>query len=298
MVFLRKTLYCLLALFTMLPLQAKKPSKTETLSVEQEKQFSYYWYAAKQAIEQERYADAYTLLEFCRSIKPHDGQTLTFLGIIYDGLGQKEMAIDCFRQAYEADPEGQWQRYLDWQLHQQLEAKQWNEALKTLDEIDKYKKDLDGQSAYLRFRLYLSMGKTKKGLAVLDKYLETDPDNLQFLVLRMELMEHMHASPKTLYAMYDKILELDPTNIMVLNNYAYFLCINKGDLQKAERMSAITIREQPNNPVYLDTYGWILHMQGKDDLALFYLQRALGYAEDGATKTEIEKHLKEVKGER
>ena len=69
----------------------------------------------------------------------------------------------------------------------------------------------------------------------------------------------------------------------------------KGDLQKAEQMSAITIREEPFNPVYLDTYGWILHLQGQNELAAFYLQKALGNAKEDATKHEIEVHLHSIK---
>ena len=80
----------------------------------------------------------------------------------------------------------------------------------------------------------------------------------------------------------------------VLNNYAYYLATHKGDLQKAERMSAITIREEPNNPVYLDTYGWILHMQGQDELAIFYLKRALSNSKE-ELQGEIKAHIKELK---
>ena len=78
---------------------AKKATKP-TLSVEQEQQFKYYWYAAKQAIEQERYADAYALLEFCHMLNPKDGQTNAFLGVLYDGIGNKEQAQKLYQQAY------------------------------------------------------------------------------------------------------------------------------------------------------------------------------------------------------
>jgi len=82
---------------------------------------------------------------------------------------------------------------------------------------------------------------------------------------------------------------------MVLNNYAYHLATHGGDLTKAEQMSAVTIREQPNNPVYLDTYGWILHLKGQDELAKFYLNKALWNAQKTGNKEEIEKHLEAIK---
>ena len=99
----------LLALWTMvLPLAAKKPKAPDVqpLSIEQEQQFAYYWYAVKQAITEERYTDAYALLEFCTMIKPEDGQTLYFLGVIYQGLGQMERAYKTFEKAYSVQPKG------------------------------------------------------------------------------------------------------------------------------------------------------------------------------------------------
>ena len=271
---------------------AKKATKP-TLSVEQEQQFKYYWYAAKQAIEQERYADAYALLEFCHMLNPKDGQTNAFLGVLYDGIGNKEQAQKLYQQAYEADPEGQWQRYLDLKMKKCIEEQNWEEALKTQDEIDRHQLD-EASSAYMHFRLYAAQGKAKKAMQALDKYLEDDPTNLRFLVLKMELMERTNAKPAALYAMYEKILAIEPMYLAVLNNYAYHLATHKGDLQKAEKMSALTIREEPTNPVYLDTYGWILHMQGQNELAKFYLERAQNNAKDNSTLLEIQKHLNAI----
>ena len=328
-----------------LPLSAKKvqPKEVATLSVEQEQQFSYYWYAAKQAIEQGRYPEALVLLEFCHMIKPDDGQTLTFLAILYDGIGQKKRALETFKKAFEADPRDQWERYcsvlMDMQTKEAAEEAlavlekayesqkskgdsrkskvesqktkvdedlleqlrhgymvfgQWAKAIAIQDELDQIT-GYDAYSAVNRYRAYLAWGKTKKAIEAVDKYLELDPTNVQFLLFRMEIMEHMGVKQTELYAMYDRILELDPYNIGVLNNYAYHLATHKGDLQKAERMSAITIKEQPTNAIYLDTYGWILHMQGQKELALFYLQRALSNSGDENVKAEIEKHIKQIK---
>lgn len=314
-----------------LPLSAKKvqPKEVATLSVEQEQQFSYYWYAAKQAIEQDRYPEALVLLEFCHMIKPDDGQTLTFLAILYDGIGQKERALETFKKAFEADPHDQWSRYcsvlmdkktkeaaeealrvlekaydaqkphVEEDLLEQLRRGymvfgQWAKAIAIQDELDKIT-GYDAYSAVNRYRAYVAWGKTKKAVEAVDKYLELDPTNVQFLLFRMEIMEHMGVKQTELYAMYDRILALDPYNVGVLNNYAYHLATHKGDLQRAERMSAITIKEQPSNPVYLDTYGWILYMQGQKELALFYLQRALSNSESKQVTEEIQKHIDKVK---
>ena len=297
MVLLRKTLYILIALLAIQPIGACKKAKVETrsavtLTAEQKQQFTYYWYAAKEALAHEKYDEALVLLEFCRAIKPNDGQTLTFLGMMYDGLRMPERAMKLFQQAYEADPEGQWKNYLEQRMQQALKEGNWKEALSIQDEIDTHQ-EYDASSAYTHARLYMVGGKPKQALAALDKYLETDPTHLPLLTMRVEIMEQMGAKSKDLYPYYERVLALNPGNLMVLNNYAYHLATHGGDLKEAERMSAITIREEPDNPVYLDTYGWILHLQGQDELALFFLQRALNN-DNVKAKDEIQKHIIDV----
>ena len=63
-----------------------------SLTPEQEQQFKYYWYAAREAIEQEKYPEAYALLEFCHLLNPNDGMTLYQLGVIQTGLKHEEEA--------------------------------------------------------------------------------------------------------------------------------------------------------------------------------------------------------------
>lgn len=282
-----------LLLLLALPVSAKK---VQPLSVEQEQQFTYYWYAARQAITDERYADAYVLLEFCNELKPNDGQTLYFLGIIYQALKQEDKAYATFEKAYAVQKKGKVnEELLDRLKMLYINRQEWSKALKMQDEIDA-QNSYDGYSAITRYRIYAMWNKPKKAIQEIDKYLKIDPTNLRFLLFRLELMEQTGAKKKDLYAMYDKVLELDPYNLMVLNNYAYLRAVNGDDLKRAERMSEQTIREQPSNPVYLDTYGWILHLQGQDELAKFYLYRALQNAGNNENVIqEIKKHVDAIK---
>ena len=328
MVLLRRTLYCLLVLLTVLPVSAKKPQPAApALTTEQKQQFTYYWYAAMQALEDNDYPQALVLLEFCDAINPNNGKALEYLGILYRAMGQNDRCMDALKRAFEADPRDCWYRYSSELLEQKTEEAareamrvreralkenpkndelmerlqrvyislgEWKKALKMQDRIDGVK-GFDGYSAVTRYRLLLTMKKPKQALATIDKYLELDPTNLQFLVFRIEVMEQMKTKPADLYAAYDKILAIYPGHIGILNNYAYHLATHKGDLQRAERMSEQTIREEPNNAVYLDTYGWILHLKGQDDLAKFYLNRALINAQNEVTTKEVQKHLNAIK---
>lgn len=77
------------------------------------------------------------------------------------------------------------------------------------------------------------------------------------------------------FANYEQSLAANPKNIMVMNNYAYYLSLEKAELKKAERMSAKTVELEPKNSTYLDTYAWILYQEGNYSLAKFYIERAM-----------------------
>lgn len=80
---------------------------------------------------------------------------------------------------------------------------------------------------------------------------------------------------------YEKALAIDPENIQVLNNYAYYLSIRKENIDKALKMGKKLIEKAPENPTYLDTYGWILYADGQYKEALKYLEKAALNSDDG-----------------
>ncbi|MFR9165431.1 MAG: tetratricopeptide repeat protein [Dysgonomonas sp.] len=82
------------------------------------------------------------------------------------------------------------------------------------------------------------------------------------------------------FTAYRKALVYNPQNLGVLNNYSYHLSLEKKDLDRAEKMSSVTIKAEPTNPTYLDTYGWILFEQGDYVTAKIYLENAVKYSEE------------------
>jgi len=86
---------------------------------------------------------------------------------------------------------------------------------------------------------------------------------------------------------------LNPQNLPVLNNYSYYLSLERKNLDKAEQMSGITIKAEPTNPTYLDTYGWILFEQGAYTMAKIYIEKAIEYGKD-ETSAEVLEHYGDV----
>ena len=95
------------------------------------------------------------------------------------------------------------------------------------------------------------------------------------------------------YSCYDEALKFNDRNYTVLNNYAYFLCIEGGDLNKAENMAAKVVQQYPDEPTYLDTYAWIYYLQGNYMLAKFYQQRAMDKSGDHPTE-ELKQHYEAI----
>lgn len=94
------------------------------------------------------------------------------------------------------------------------------------------------------------------------------------------------------YEAYDEALKYNDKNVVVLNNYSYFLSLEKKDLKKAERMSAQCIKLEPDNATYLDTYAWIFFVQGNYTLAKVYIESAL--AKDKTNSAELVDHYGDI----
>ena len=88
-------------------------------------------------------------------------------------------------------------------------------------------------------------------------------------------MYHTQKQMKEAYAAYDSALVYNPSNIGALNNYAYYLSVECRDLDKAEEMSYKTVKAEPNNATYLDTYAWILFEKGNYAEARIYIDNAM-----------------------
>lgn len=87
--------------------------------------------------------------------------------------------------------------------------------------------------------------------------------------------EHELGNNKATLEAYDSALVYNPRNIVVLNNYAYYLALDDSNLVRAEEMSYKTIKEEPENPIYVDTYMWILFKQQRYEEAKAYAEKLM-----------------------
>ena len=104
---------------------------------------------------------------------------------------------------------------------------------------------------------------------------QSDKDLASDLYSMLGDLYHMQKMDAKAYAAYDSALVYKPDNIGALNNYAYYLSLERKNLDKAEEMSYRTVKAEPTNGTYLDTYAWILFEKGKYVEAKIYIDQAM-----------------------
>lgn len=103
----------------------------------------------------------------------------------------------------------------------------------------------------------------------------SDKDIVSDFYALMGDINHEMGNREEAYAAYDSCLQWKPDNLGCLNNYAYFISIEGGDMKKAEKMSLTTVNKEPNNATYLDTYAWILYCEERYTEAKVFIDRTI-----------------------
>jgi Tfp pilus assembly protein PilF len=90
---------------------------------------------------------------------------------------------------------------------------------------------------------------------------------------------------------YTKLIANNEKDAQALNNFAYGLAERGIAIEKAAELSKKSLVIEPNNPAYLDTYGWILYKSQKYNDALIYIKKSL---EIDGQNAEVLEHAAEV----
>ncbi|MDE5550159.1 MAG: tetratricopeptide repeat protein, partial [Bacteroidaceae bacterium] len=130
-----------------------------------------------------------------------------------------------------------------------------------------------GIAYYQKEQLDDALDAFQNGIGVITQ--ESDPAIVSDFYAVMGDIMHQKGMDREAFAAYDSCLQWKDDNIGCLNNYAYYLSIKGLELDKAEQMSYRTIKAEPKNATYLDTYAWILFMQKRYSEARIYIDQTL-----------------------
>ena len=139
-----------------------------------------------------------------------------------------------------------------------------------------------GISCYQEGRMSEAVESLKKVVGNRDEHLSDEFISNVFSILGD--IYHELGSWDSCVQAYDSALVYNSSNVGALNNYAYYLSMEGVKLDKAEEMSLATIKAEPENPTYIDTYMWILFCKERYQEARAYAEKLLAIEELNADK--------------
>ena len=85
---------------------------------------------------------------------------------------------------------------------------------------------------------------------------------------------------------YEEVLKRTPNEMVAMNNMANLIADHGYELDRAAALASMLYTRNPRDPGVIDTMGWILFKQGKQEQALALLQMAAG----GAPKNPVHRY--------
>jgi tetratricopeptide (TPR) repeat protein len=138
--------------------------------------------------------------------------------------------------------------------------------------IDEYKTLLADNPDSTELLLTLSEAYRRKSdwgdsIAVLERAQKAQPQALLPAAMLASTLEGS-GRPDLAIAQYRRVLKLHPDNPKVLNNLAFLIVETQGDVNEALRMSQQAVQQDPNDPQFADTLGWIYFKKNMFDGAI------------------------------
>ena len=138
-----------------------------------------------------------------------------------------------------------------------------------------------GIAYYQNDQLDEALDAFRNGIGVITQ--ESNPEIVSDFYAVMGDILHQKGADREAFAAYDSCLAWKDDNISCLNNYAYYLSERNLRIDDAEKMSLRTIKAEPDNATYLDTYAWILFRQKRYAEARAYIDRTLEHDADSSS---------------
>ena len=95
-------------------------------------------------------------------------------------------------------------------------------------------------------------------------------------------------------SLFEALIQEVPENYMVLNNFSYYLAERGERLTKAKEWSYKTVKNNPDNSTFLDTYAWVLYKLEAYEEAEKYILSALD--KGGENDPEVNEHAGDIQG--
>lgn len=208
---------------------------------------------------------------------PADSAVVSGAGIWYYQTGRQDKALELFGSYSDSNPDNFKAAVTKLQLMSSMGMYK-----EVVDEAEKKYSKFPGEVSLLEFvsNAYYNLKDYDALLATCDRMIAAAPKDddicLAAYTTKGEVF-HILKKEKECFKAYKKALKINPSYAPVLNNYAYYLALSGKMLGQAAKMSRKAVEQEPDNATYLDTLGWILHLQGKDAEAKPLFKHAMLY---------------------
>jgi len=170
-----------------------------------------------------------------------------------------------------------------------MDQKRYEIALDKIKDLKKEYPQKKSNLILIESEIYTQQGLHQQGFDVLSAGLLEDPGNTKILYARALLAEKL-GKLQVLEDDLQYILEKNPNDANALNALGYTLADKTVRYEEAKMYLDKAIAIKPNEPIIMDSYGWLLFKMNQLDEALNYLQAAY----DRQPQAEIASHLVEV----
>jgi tetratricopeptide (TPR) repeat protein len=206
---------------------------------------------------------------------PYESNGFIYYGNYLKSIKNSKGALDAFKSAIKIEPNNDmvWQEILFLEYDLKLFD---NLIIDGISAIDKFSENpifylLTG-SAYMQTEKYLeSLKYLEEGI----KYCGKNEKLKSQFYASIGDSYHSIGDSNTAFKYYDEALQIDELNLVVLNNFSYYLSLEKKDLKKAETMISRCVELEPGNSTYLDTYAWVMFQMERYFEAKYLIERAL-----------------------
>lgn len=206
--------YMILLLMLLLPFTGTAQSEKESNIDARKRAVDYFHLEAVSLQEQERYDEAYEMLEYCLQLDPTSATTKYLLTPYYTVLGKDSIACSLLEEIVEENPDNK--DYNDALVNQYARQGNWKAAIAVYERIvdtadskeeiykalytlyyndDNYEKALEmldriesieGKSRELtthELQILMQLGRHEEMIAIIEQEIEENPDDIRFKVL-------------------------------------------------------------------------------------------------------------------